>query len=110
MSVPVRTRAHRRSDHFANVHKASAELRAFRGVEGAAGVDGEQHGFDQRLEGPSPSRFAGRGGLSYSGTIDGRSFDMAVTPAECSDGMSDRTYPFVVTLRIGGAPGRLTAQ
>jgi uncharacterized membrane protein len=47
------------------------------------------------------SRFAGRGGLSYSGTIDGRSFDMAVTPAECSDGMSDRTYPFVLTLQIG---------
>ena len=33
--------------------------------------------------------------------LDGTSFDMAITPGECSDGMSDRTYPFTVTLRIG---------
>ncbi|MBV1917525.1 MAG: hypothetical protein KUG65_05635 [Sphingomonadaceae bacterium] len=46
-------------------------------------------------------RFAGRGGLSLGGKLDGASFDMMVTPGECSDGMSDRTYPFVVTLKIG---------
>lgn len=46
-------------------------------------------------------RFTGQGGLGYSGTLDGRSFDMTITPGECSDGMSDRTYPFTVTLRIG---------
>lgn len=46
-------------------------------------------------------RFAGRGGLSLSGDLDGRPFDMMVTPGQCSDGMSDRTYPYVVTLRIG---------
>lgn len=46
-------------------------------------------------------RFAGRGGLSFSGTLAGRAFDMAVTQGECSDGMSDRTYPFAVTLRLG---------
>ena len=46
-------------------------------------------------------RFAGRGGLSLSGNLEGRAFDMMVTPGQCSDGMSDRTYPFVVTLRIG---------
>lgn len=45
-------------------------------------------------------RFAGRGGLSFSGELDGKSFDMMVTPGSCSDGMSDRTYPFVVTVRI----------
>lgn len=48
-------------------------------------------------------RFAGRGGLSFSGTLDGSSLDMAVTEGECSDGMSDRTYPFTVTLQIGEA-------
>lgn len=48
-------------------------------------------------------RFAGRGGVSYAGTLDGAQLRMAVTPGECSDGMSDRTYPFVVTLDIGGA-------
>ena len=46
-------------------------------------------------------RFAGRGGLSFSGHFHGDAFDMMVTGNECSDGMSDRTYPFTVTLRIG---------
>jgi len=47
------------------------------------------------------SRFAGRGGLSYSGTVDGAPLTMAVTTGLCSDGMSDRSYPFVVTLQLG---------
>lgn len=47
------------------------------------------------------TRFAGRGGLSYSGMLDGQSFDMTISPGECSDLMSDRTYPFTVTLAIG---------
>lgn len=46
-------------------------------------------------------RFAGNSGISLSGTLDGAAFDMTVTEGECSDGMSDRTYPFTVTLRIG---------
>ena len=47
------------------------------------------------------TRFAGRGGLNFSGTLGGQPFDMAVTPGECSDGMSDRTFPFNATVRIG---------
>ncbi|MCT2398035.1 COG3650 family protein [Novosphingobium mangrovi (ex Huang et al. 2023)] len=47
------------------------------------------------------SRFAGRGGLSFSGELAGQSLTLAVTPGDCSDGMSDRTYPFVATLRLG---------
>jgi uncharacterized membrane protein len=46
-------------------------------------------------------RFAGRGGLSFSGSLAGAALEMAVTSLECSDGMSDRTYPFTVTLEIG---------
>lgn len=46
-------------------------------------------------------RFAGRGGVSYSGSLGDRSFDLTITPGVCSDGMSDRTYPFVATLRLG---------
>lgn len=46
-------------------------------------------------------RFAGMNGLGFSGTLDGAAFDMTVTPGACSDGMSDRTYPFTVTLRLG---------
>lgn len=47
------------------------------------------------------ARFAGRGGLSFTGTLQGAQFDMAMTPASCSDGMSDRTYPFAVTVQLG---------
>lgn len=47
------------------------------------------------------ARFAGRGGLSFSGELDGQAIDLMVTPAPCSDGMSDRTYPFVVTVTLG---------
>ena len=46
-------------------------------------------------------RFAGRGGVAFSGLLEGADFEMTVTPLECSDGMSDRTYPFTVTLEIG---------
>jgi uncharacterized membrane protein len=46
-------------------------------------------------------RFAGRGGLSFSGSLDGAALELAVTALACSDGMSDRTYPFTVTLRLG---------
>lgn len=46
-------------------------------------------------------RFAGNNGLGFSGTLRDQPFDMTVTPGECSDGMSDRTFPFTVTLKIG---------
>jgi uncharacterized membrane protein len=51
-------------------------------------------------------RFAGRNGLSLSGQLEGAPFDMAVTPGECSDRMSDRTYPFTVTLEVGNEQRR----
>ena len=46
-------------------------------------------------------RFAGRGGLSFTGTYEDADFEMTVTPLECSDGMSDRIYPFTITLKMG---------
>lgn len=46
-------------------------------------------------------RFAGLNGVSFSGTMKGASFDLTITPGACSDGMSDRTYPFVATLMLG---------
>ena len=46
-------------------------------------------------------RFAGLNGLSFSGQLDGASFDAMVTPGDCSDGMSDRTYPYTVTVTWG---------
>ena len=47
------------------------------------------------------TRFAGRNGVSFSGTLEEDTFVAAVSPGQCSDGMSDRIYPFNVTLRIG---------
>ena len=47
------------------------------------------------------SRFSGNSGLGLSGKLGGEAFDMTVTIGACSDGMSDREYPFTVTLRIG---------
>jgi uncharacterized membrane protein len=47
-------------------------------------------------------RFAGRNGLSFSGNLDDMPFVLAVTPGKCSDGMSDRSYPFTATLQVKG--------
>lgn len=45
-------------------------------------------------------RFAGNSGLGLSGMLEGAKFDMVVTIGACSDGMSDREYPFTVTLQL----------
>lgn len=47
-------------------------------------------------------RFAGRNGLGFSGTLEAMPFELAVSEAPCSDGMSDRTYPLAVTVLQGG--------
>ena len=46
-------------------------------------------------------RFNGNGGLGISGELSGVPFQLAVTPGECNDGMSDRTYPYTATLALG---------
>jgi uncharacterized membrane protein len=48
------------------------------------------------------TRVAGRNGLSFSGDLDGKPFVLAVSPGACSDGMSDRTYPYLATLQVRG--------
>lgn len=47
-------------------------------------------------------RFAGRDGIGFSGTLSGSPFELAVSDAQCSDGMSDRRYPFAVTVLSAG--------
>lgn len=47
-------------------------------------------------------RFAGNGGLGFSGTLDGQPLTATLTPGQCSDGMSDRSFPFVATIALGG--------
>jgi uncharacterized membrane protein len=48
------------------------------------------------------SRFSGNNGLGFSGKLDGAAVDITVTPGDCSDNMSDRTYPFTATVSLGG--------
>jgi uncharacterized membrane protein len=47
-------------------------------------------------------RFAGNGGLSFTGSLAGAPVTATLTPGQCSDGMSDRTFPFVATIALGG--------
>ena len=39
--------------------------------------------------------------LALSGELDGDDLMLSVTQEPCSDGMSDRSYPFASTLRLG---------
>jgi len=48
------------------------------------------------------SRFAGNNGLGITGTLEGRSFTATLTPGLCDDGMSERRFPFVATIALGG--------
>ncbi|GAA0755518.1 putative membrane protein [Erythromicrobium ramosum] len=47
-------------------------------------------------------RFAGNNGLGFSGELDSKPLTATLTPGECSDGMSDRRFPFVATIALGG--------
>lgn len=47
------------------------------------------------------TRFAGNNGLGFSGTLDGAAVTISLTPGQCSDGMSDRAYPYLATIALG---------
>ncbi|MFU7529528.1 COG3650 family protein [Qipengyuania sp. ASV99] len=47
------------------------------------------------------ARFAGNNGIGFSGELDGDLAQVALTPGQCSDGMSDRSYPYTATVAIG---------
>lgn len=47
------------------------------------------------------TRFAGNGGLGFSGTLGDRPLVATLTPGQCSDGMSERSFPFVATIALG---------
>ena len=76
-------------------------------VEPDGGGEGEAftatYSTPENIEGSTfaVKRFAGNNGIGLSGTLDGQSVSLALTPGECSDTMSDRTYPYTATLAIG---------
>ncbi|MEQ5787485.1 hypothetical protein J3454_06225 [Erythrobacter sp. NFXS35] len=47
------------------------------------------------------TRFAGNNGLGFTGELNGDAFTATLTPGDCSDGMSNRTFPFVATVAVG---------
>lgn len=47
------------------------------------------------------TRFAGNNGLGFTGTLDGAAITATLTPGQCSDGMSDRVFPYVATIALG---------
>ena len=67
------------------------------------GADTLTYSTPENIDGEeiSVTRFAGNGGLGISGELSGAPFNLAITPGECSDTMSDRSYPFTATLTIG---------
>lgn len=66
-------------------------------------------GFEARYSSPENldgtafgvTRFAGNNGLGFSGEMGGQGVQLALTPGDCSDQMSDRTYPYTATLMLG---------
>ncbi|MBA4082297.1 MAG: hypothetical protein C0496_13665 [Erythrobacter sp.] len=67
------------------------------GGEGLWTTPDNQPGTPLALE-----RFAGNGGLGFTGTLGGKPLTATLTPGQCSDGMSDRSFPFVATIALGG--------
>jgi uncharacterized membrane protein len=71
--------------------------------------DGE--GFAARYTSPenlngsqfAVSRFAGNNGIGFNGSLNGQDVQIALTPGQCSDGMSDRAYPYTATVAFGDA-------
>ncbi|MGB7405900.1 MAG: hypothetical protein WA906_09435 [Pacificimonas sp.] len=47
-------------------------------------------------------RFAGLNGVSWTGTLGGQPFAVMATLGPCSDGMSDRVYPYDALVEVRG--------
>lgn len=47
------------------------------------------------------ARFAGNNGLGLTGTLFAEPVTITLTPGQCSDGMSDRAFPYVATVALG---------
>lgn len=86
---------------------AAGETVHFLGTEpfwgGQAGPQGLTYTTPENPAGETvpASRFAGRGGVSFSARLSSGEATLAISPAACSDGMSDARYPFTATLQIG---------
>lgn len=81
----------------------------FWNIEIAPDGDGDGEGYSAVYSTPDNidgaqfpvSRFAGNNGLGFNGELDGGIVQIAITPGDCSDTMSDRTYPYSATVALG---------
>ena len=71
---------------------------AIRIKAGQANYSNPEHpeGFDFAV-----ARFAGNNGLGFTGTLFEEPITITLTPGQCSDGMSDRAFPYVATIALG---------
>ena len=49
-------------------------------------------------------------GVRYSGTLGGQAIDLLIQPGKCSDGMSDKIYPYSAKLLLGTSTARGCAE
>ncbi len=56
------------------------------------------------------ARAADAHGITWTGTLDGRALALRVEPGRCSDGMSDKVYPYTASLRLGAEVRRGCAR
>ena len=78
----------------------------FWGVEIAPAADGgylATYSTPENIEGArvGVKRFAGNNGFGFSGELDGAAMQITITPGDCNDTMSDRSYPYTSTVALG---------
>lgn len=49
----------------------------------------------------SLTRFAGNNGLGFTGKLEDKPVQIALTPGDCDDTMSDASYPYTATVKLG---------
>jgi len=68
-------------------------------------IDGGRLGFREPDQASartgSARRSLGDGGLQLAGTLAGETLRATIVAGRCSDGMSDRVYPYTASVRIG---------
>jgi uncharacterized membrane protein len=72
-------------------------------IEAAGAGHSARYSSPEDIDGTqfSVTRFAGNNGIGFSGEMRGEPVQIALTPGDCSDAMSDRSYPYTATVALG---------
>lgn len=73
--------------------------------DGASNEDGftARYSDPENVDGTlfSVARFAGNNGAGFNGQLGGAAVQITLTPGDCNDTMSDRSYPYIATVLLG---------